>query len=217
MSHFVHACFITLSVALCALLVGLVLGTALGWLLAQGRLLARFIAQGVTIIFRGLPELLMLFIVYYGGNALLSTLFPGAHLALSPFIAGSIALSFSFSGYAAQLIQAAVRAIPATQAESGAALGLSTTQTFFRILLPQMAQHALPGLGNLWQILLKDTALVSTLGLAELMQWAQLEANRIHTPFTYYLWAALMYAVFCLLSEYGLRRQQQRLRARQYL
>lgn len=213
MTLFLQACLTTLAVALVALALGLVFGLFLGWSQTRKVYLWRQSTYLLSVVFRGLPELLLIFAFYYGGNALLTTLFLSNPPEISPFLAGALGLSVAFAGYAAQMVSTAIHAIPSSQAESGLALGLTQQQTFFRILLPQMIRRVLPGLGNLWQILLKDTALVSVLGLSELMQWAKLEGQQHREPFTYFFWVALVYAAFSLVSEYTLRKQQRRLYA----
>jgi arginine transport system permease protein len=215
------ACFTTLIVALTALVLGLLLGIGLGLAAHQKASgTGRHIAAGISLFLRGIPELLLLFILHYGGNALLKTLFPHAAPVMSPFWAGALGLGLIFSGYAAQIIAAALNAIPLGQFESGHAIGFSRGQTLAYVILPQIWQHALPGLGNLWQILLKDTALVSVLGLSEMMQWAKFEATITHAPFTYFMLVSVIYFGFSSLSQWILSLQQgaieRRLQARKH-
>ncbi|MEY3182897.1 MAG: hypothetical protein RLZ35_882 [Pseudomonadota bacterium] len=211
MSGLLFACFTTIKVATTALGVGLCLGILLGLAMhQQTHRLWRAIAVAISIFLRGIPELLLLFLLYYGGNALLQYCFPTAS-SLSPFWAGTLGLALIFSGYAAQIIHAALSAIPIGQFESSQAIGFNRHQSFLYIILPQIWQHALPGLGNLWQVLLKDTALVSVLGLSEMMQWAKFEANITHAPFTYFMAVSCVYFALCSLSQLCLAYQERRI------
>src|SRR5690606_29643587 len=122
-----------------------------------------------TTIFRGLPELLTLFLVYYGVQIGLQSavrLFrPDATYEINSFVSGMVALGVVFSSYASEVFLSAFRAIPRGQYEGGYAIGLNGGQTMRLVVLPQLIRIALPGLANLWLILLKDTALVSAIGL----------------------------------------------------
>jgi ABC-type arginine transport system permease subunit len=187
---------------------GLFLGTLLGLAMHQHtHRVSRAFAIGLSIFLRGIPELLLLFLLYYGVNAVLQGFFPHAH-GFSPFWAGALGLALIFSGYAAQIIQAALSAIPLGQFESSRAMGFSRYQRLQHIILPQIWQHALPGLGNLWQILLKDTALVSVLGLSEMMQWAKFESTITHAPFTAFMTVSVIYFILSSLSQWVLSYQQ---------
>jgi His/Glu/Gln/Arg/opine family amino acid ABC transporter permease subunit len=209
MGTLVWACFTTLKVAIIALGMGLCLGILLGLAMHQrNHPVWRALAIGTSIFLRGIPELLLLFLLYYGGNALLKNLHPHAQ-GLSPFWAGALGLALIFAGYAAQIISAALKAIPLGQFESSRAMGFNRYQCLIHVIFPQIWQHALPGLGNLWQILLKDTALVSVLGLSEMMQWAKFEANITHAPFTYFMTVSLVYFTLSSLSQLGLSYQQR--------
>ena len=124
-----------------------------------------------TTIFRGLPELLTLFLVYYGVQIGLQkrgpALQPSATIDVNSFVSGMVALGVVFSSYASEVFLSAFRAIPRGQYEGGYSIGLTSGQTMRLVVLPQLIRIALPGLANLWLILLKDTALVSAIGLSD--------------------------------------------------
>ena len=109
-----------------------------------------------------------------------------------------------YYAYATQTLRAALNAVPSGQRLAALALGLSKSHIFFRIVLPQAWRHALPGLGNQWLVLLKDTALVSLIGVNEMMRQAQMASASTYEPFTWYAAAALIYLAISLVSEYGL-------------
>lgn len=195
----------TVQVAVCALLLGVLLGL-LGALAESSRFrLLRYFATTFISILRGLPELLILFFVYFGGTILLSHL-SGHYVNVSSFLAGVIGLAFIFGAYASQTFRGAFLAVPYGQMEAAKALGMGRWQIFKRIQMPQAWRHAIPGLGNLWLVLLKDTALVSLIGLADLMNKSQIASSATHKPFTFFLLAALIYLILTSVSQQLLNR-----------
>lgn len=205
---FLDATLMTLGLALSALGVGLILATvfALGEL-SRFRPLAWLTTSVVTIL-RGLPELLIIFFVYFGFTHALFLL-TDQFVELSPFTAGTIALSLIYSAYASQILRGALLAVAKGQKEAAKALGISRQRTFFRIVLPQAWRHALPGLGNQWLVLLKDTALVALIGINDILRQAQLISVQTYEPFTWYCIAALIYLVITLISQNLLNRMKQ--------
>jgi His/Glu/Gln/Arg/opine family amino acid ABC transporter permease subunit len=205
---------LTLKVAIVALILGMILGligasaeaSKVNWL--------RYLFIGYHSVIRGLPELLILFFIYFGGSEILNKIFRYS-AGVSSFVAGVIGLAMIFGAYASQTFRGAFLAIPKGQTEAAKALGLDRWQRFRLILLPQAWRHALPGLSNLWLVLLKDTALVSLIGLADLMMQAQAAAVSTAKPFTFYFAAAVIYLILTSISEVILRFFS--LRANRYL
>ena len=186
----------TLQLALGALSVGMVLG-----LLGAAAKLSplAWVRLPVTLILnllRGVPEFLILLIVYFGAARLL-----GDDLALGPFAAGMFALGIVFGAYSSETFRGAFLAVPFGQIEAARAFGMTAPQIFFRILLPQAWRFAIPGIGNLWQGLIKDTSLVSVLGLEEILRKANIAAQYTKHPFTFYLAAMAIYLAFITLSN----------------
>lgn len=199
-SQLLAGTWITIQVACCALALGLILGL-LGATGESSRWRAlRYLATAIISIIRGLPELVVIFIIYFGGTLFLTHVMHH-YVNVSAFIAGVVALSLIFGSYSSQVFRGAFLAIPHTQLESARALGLSRLQIFQHILLPQAWRHALPGLGNLWLVLLKDTALVSLIGLPDLMNQSQVAASSTHQPFVFYLTAAFLYLLMTSVSQ----------------
>ena len=216
----------TVGLAICALLVGLTLAMLFAaWESARWRPLAWSGTALMTLI-RGLPEILVVLFIYFGASQLLLTLSDGFVIDLglvklpvqmqidnfdvSPFLCGVIALSFLYSAYASQTLRGALKAVPVGQWESGQALGMKKSAIFFRLIMPQMWRHALPGLGNQWLVLLKDTALVSLISVNDLMLQTRSIATRTQEPFTWYLVAAAIYLLITLLSQAVLKRIELR-------
>ncbi|WP_326511063.1 arginine ABC transporter permease ArtQ [Aeromonas caviae] len=205
LSLLLDAAWMTLGLALASLVGGMVLALAFSAAeLSKQRWLVWPVATLTTLI-RGLPELLVVLFIYFGSTQVLF-LITGEYVEFSPFACGVLALSLLFASYATQTLRAALNAVPAGQRLAAQALSLGKGHTFFRIVLPQAWRHALPGLGNQWLVLLKDTALVSLIGVNEMMRQAQMASASTYQPFTWYAAAALIYLAISLVSEFGLKQ-----------
>lgn len=205
LSLLLDAAWMTLGLALASLVGGMVLALAFSAAeLSKQRALVWPVATLTTLI-RGLPELLVVLFIYFGSTQVLF-LITGEYVEFSPFACGVLALSLLFASYATQTLRAALNAVPPGQRLAAQALGLGKGHTFFRIVLPQAWRHALPGLGNQWLVLLKDTALISLIGVNEMMRQAQMASASTYQPFTWYAAAALIYLAISLVSEFGLKQ-----------
>lgn len=206
---------VTLSLAVATLPVGLLLGLLVAAITIFGRPVPRAIAVTFTTTIRGLPELLTLFIIYHGVglgiNSLLKWYSPqSGYFELSPFLAGVLALGMVFGGYASEVLRGAWQALDHGQLEAAQALGVRRFTIFRLIELPQMLRLALPGLGNLWINLLKDTALVSVIALNDLMRMANVAVGTTKKPFVFFLTVCLIYWAICILFECCLARMEKR-------
>ncbi|MCY9846808.1 MULTISPECIES: arginine ABC transporter permease ArtQ [Pectobacterium] len=216
----------TVGLAVCALVLGLVLAMLFAvWETVRWKAVS-WTGTAVVTLLRGLPEILVVLFIYFGSSQLLMMLADGFTLNLfivhipvkldigmfeiSPFLCGVIALALLYAAYASQTLRGALKAVPQGQWESGQALGLSKAAIFFRLIMPQMWRHALPGLGNQWLVLLKDTALVSLISVNDLMLQTKSIATRTQEPFTWYVVAAAIYLIITLLSQYVLKRIELR-------
>ncbi|NIG87927.1 arginine ABC transporter permease ArtQ [Serratia symbiotica] len=217
-----NAAAMTLGLAIFALILGLILAMLFAvWESSRWKLVSGFGTVWMTLV-RGLPEILVVLLIYFGSSQLLLILSDGFslnlglcqltikltidNLEISPFLCGVIALALLYSAYASQTLRGALKAVPQGQWESGQALGISKIVVFFRLIMPQMWRHALPGLGNQWLVLLKDTALVSLISVNDLMLQTKSIAVRTQEPFTWYMIAAAMYLLVTLLSQYIIKR-----------
>lgn len=195
---------VTIQLALCSLVVGLILGL-LG---ASAKLSSirplQWIANFYTTVIRGVPELLTVLIIYFGATTVLmsiASLFGyDEYIEIGPFAAGVTALGLTFGAYATEVFRGALQAIPKGQHEAAIALGMPARRKFFRIILPQVWRVALPGIGNLFLVLLKDTALVSVVGLEDIMRKANVAVGNTKEPFLFYLVAAFMYLGLTIVS-----------------
>ncbi len=206
---------VTLSLAVATLPVGLLLGLLVAAITIFGRPVPRAMAVTFTTTIRGLPELLTLFIIYHGVglgiNSLLKWYSPqSGYFELSPFLAGVLALGMVFGGYASEVLRGAWQALDHGQLEAAQSLGVRRFTIFRLIELPQMLRLALPGLGNLWINLLKDTALVSVIALNDLMRMANVAVGTTKKPFVFFLTVCLIYWAICILFECCLARMEKR-------
>lgn len=203
------ATLITLGLALCSLIVGLILSVLFVVLETSKWTLIRKPTSIVVTLLRGLPEILVVLLIYFGSTEVVEFI-TGEFIQFSAFSCGVFALSIIFAAYASQSLRGAIQAIPLGQWESGAALGLSRGYTFIHIVMPQVWRHALPGLSNQWLVLLKDTALVSLIGVEDLMRQAELINTVTHQPFTWYGISALLYLMITLVSQFIIRKLELR-------
>ena len=192
-------------------------GLALGLIVALGQIssepMVRRAAKIYTTIFRGLPELLTIFIVYFGGQMILQKiagLFTDAYVEVNAFFAGMLALGLVFSSYASEVFLSAFRGIPEGQWEGADALGLSRFQAFRLVILPQLIRLSIGGLGNLWLILTKDTSLVSVIALNELLRQTTVAVGFTKQPILFYSVACAIYLVLSLVSSRGLMAIEKR-------
>lgn len=204
---------VTLGLALCALPVGMVVGTGVAALSVSHRPANRWFATTYTTVLRGLPELLTLFIIYHGVGLLINNTLKwldpsNGFFELNPFGAGVIALGLVFSSYAAEVLRGAWKAIDKGQREAGYSLSMSRWMIFWHIERPQLLRLALPGLGNLWINLLKDTALVSVIALNDLMRAANIAVGATKKPFLFYLTICLVYWAVCACFERLISRME---------
>lgn len=200
---------VTISLALATLPVGL----TIGFFIALGKQskdpLIRLAAEIYTTVFRGLPELLTLFLVYYGAQFGLSAvvkLVTGQSFEINPFLAGMVALGVVLSSYSSETFLSAFRGIPFGQYEGAYSVGLTRGQTLRMVIVPQLIRLALPGLSNLWLNLMKDTALVSVITLNDLLRETVIAVGATKQPFFFYGVACLIFLSLSMISSIGIWR-----------
>lgn len=195
---------VTIELALASLAVGLVLGLLGASAKLSSVKVFQWIANGYTTIIRGIPELLTVLIIYFGATTVLmavaSVFGYEEYIEIGPFAAGVTALGLTFGAYATEVFRGALQSIPKGQNEAAVALGMGRVRTFYRIILPQVWRMALPGLGNLFLVLLKDTALVSVVGLDDIMRKANIAVSSTKEPFLFYSAAAVLYLGLTIVS-----------------
>ncbi|BBM66881.1 arginine transporter permease subunit ArtQ [Vibrio alfacsensis] len=196
----VQASWMTVQLAFTSLLVGLILAVVFASGEMSRRVIVKWPMTAFVTIVRGLPEILVVLFIYFGSTQVLF-LITGDFIEVSPFLSGVVALSLIFASYASQTLRGALKAVGRGQREAASALGISQSHAFIRIVLPQAVRHALPGLTNQWLVLLKDTALVSLIGVTDLLKQAQLTSAATHEAFTWYATAAAIYLMITIVTQ----------------
>lgn len=200
---------LTVGVSLAALGVAILLGLAGATAKLSGRPLLVGLATVYTTLVRGIPELVLMLLVFYGGtiglNHLISLLGFKVTVDINPFLAGVLTIGFIYGAYMTETFRGAILSIPRGQMEAAWAFGMGRFQTFVRITLPQMVRYALPGFTNNWLVLIKATALVSLIGLKEMTYLAKQASSATREPFTFFLFAAALFLVYTSVSLWALR------------
>ena len=205
---------LTLEVSLSALMIAMVLGIIGALSKLSHSSILRTVAQIYTTVIRGVPDLVLMLLVYFGGQVLINQIGPligyDEYIDINPFIAGVSTIGFIFGAYMTETFRGAILAVNRGQLEAGYAYGMSGGLVFRRILLPQMVRHALPGFGNNWLVLIKTTALVSIIGLDDMVRKAAMAAGATRMPFTFYVVVALNYLIITTVSIFILKYLENR-------
>jgi len=204
---------LTLAVALGSLLLALVLGLV-GAVAKLSRVTFwRRAATVYTTVIRGVPDLVLMMLIFYGGQIALNAALAAIgrdSIDIDPFAAGTATLGFIFGAYFTETFRGAMLAVPAGQIEAGRAFGMSPWLVFRRVTAPQMLRFAIPSFTNNWLVLVKSTALVSLIGLNDMLQKAQQAAGATRQPFTFYLAVGALYLAVTTASVLALRALEQR-------
>jgi arginine/ornithine transport system permease protein len=202
----------TLLVGVCSMTLALLMGLVGAWGKLSRSKLGHGLADTYTTVIRGVPELLLILIVYYGTPTLIQGIAAryGEDIIIdvNPFLAGFVTIGFIYGAFATEVFRGAFLAIDKGQIEAARAFGMSRTLAFRRILLPQVWRFALPGLGNVWMVLIKATALISVIQLPELLRNADIAARAVRLPFTFYFAASLIYLGITIVSMLALQRAE---------
>ncbi|PAT31193.1 ABC transporter [Vandammella animalimorsus] len=201
---------LTVALSLASLLVAIVLGLlGAGAKLSRNRL-AMALGQIYTTVVRGVPELLLLLLVFYGGTTLLNMLLERLGytqgISINPFMAGVLTIGFIYGAYMTENFRGAIKAIPIGQREAALAFGMQRWQVFRRITLPQMIRYVVPSFTNSWMALIKATALVSLINLQDMTYLATQAGRATREPFLFILLVAGIYLLFTSLSLWVLRK-----------
>lgn len=196
---------VTLLVGLASMALAILFGLVGAWAKLSASRALRLAADTYTTVIRGVPELVLLLLIYYGTPTLVQPIvrswgFEDFRLDLDPFTSGILTIGFIYGAFATEVLRGAYLAVPKGQIEAAVACGMGRTLIFRRILFPQMMRYALPGLGNVWMVLIKATALMSVIGTEELMRKAEIAAGATRMPFTFFLAAAAMFLVITIVS-----------------
>lgn len=204
---------VTLGVAALSLAVACVFGLA-GAVAKQSRSrAARWAAAAYSTLIRGLPELVLMLGIFYGGQIALNALAESrgwGYVDVPPFAAGVLTIGFIYGAYLTETFRGAMLAVPPGQMDAARAFGMSRGQALRRILLPQMVRHAIPGFANNWLVMVKATALVSIIGLDDMLHRANMASAATREPFTFFMLIALIYLAITTVSILALGRLERR-------
>ncbi|WP_085633518.1 MULTISPECIES: ABC transporter permease [unclassified Pseudomonas] len=201
--------WMTVKLSFLCLLVSVLLGLIGASAKLSRTALLRMPAQAYTTLIRGVPDLVLMLLIFYSLQTWLTNLTEAMgweYIEIDPFSAGVITLGFIYGAYFTETFRGAILAVPRGQMEAATAYGLTRMQRFRLVVFPQMMRFALPGIGNNWMVILKATALVSIIGLADLVKVAQDAGKSSYQLFFFLLLAALIYLLVTTVSNYVLRR-----------
>ena len=205
---------ISVAVALTSLAIAVVLGLVTAAARLSNNRAAVHISSFYATVMRGIPELVFMLLVFYGGttglNQLLRWMGSTTSVDINPFVAGVLTLGLIYGAYMSETFRGAILAIPAGQSEAAKAFGMSRRHVFIRIIMPQMVRYALPGFSNNWLVLIKATALVSLIGLQDMTYLAKQASAATRQPFVFLLFTGLLFLIFTSLSLWGLRKLNDR-------
>jgi arginine/ornithine transport system permease protein len=196
--------WVTIQVALLSLLIAVALGLATALAKLSSSRALRGAAMVYTTLIRGVPDLVLMLLFFFGLQVAVNKIAPklgyDGYIDIDPFTSGVATIGFIFGAYMGETFRGAILAVPEGQLESARAFGMSPWQVNRRILFPQMVRYALPGFGNNWMVLLKVTALVSVIGLDDLVRKASLAAGATRESFVFYIAVAAIYLVLTTVS-----------------
>ncbi|WP_369601601.1 ABC transporter permease subunit [Hahella sp. SMD15-11] len=236
MPSIMSGAWLTIEVAFLSLALAFLLGLVGAWAKLSKNILARTLGTAYTTIIRGVPDLVLMMLIFFGGqfamNAITDWLYTATEkgylfevfgmriletpepidmfINVDPFMAGVFSIGFIYGAYMAETFRGAFMSVERGQIEAGKAYGMRPFQIFSRIMFPQMMRHALPGLGNNWMVILKTTALVSIIGLSDMVLIASQAAKAEHAPFIFFIPVAGIFLALTAGSEWLINRLQNR-------
>ena len=199
-----YATLMTIAVAITAMFIGFFFALIFTPLKLSKNKFLNLIANSYTTVIRGVPELLVIYLFFFGGSAAImfvASIFGyGEYIEINAFMTGAFSIGIISGAYSTEVFRGAIQSIDKGQFEAANVLGLSKFGKFFKIILPQTLRLALPNLSNVWQITLKDTSLISVTGLVEIMRQSYVAAGSTRDPLFFYSCAAVLYLLLTFLS-----------------
>ena len=199
------AALMTCAISVCGFLCGSVIGCLGCWAKLSRSYALRWLADVYTTVLRGVPDLLVIYLFYFGSSMVLTQLAQSlglkGFLGLPGFFVGVVAISVISGAYQLEVFRGAVNSVAIGSIEAGRSIGLGKFQLFSLIIAPQALRLALPGLGNVWLLVLKDSALISVVGLVELMRQSQIGAGATHQPFLFYCTAMIISIAIIIIAN----------------
>ncbi|MBD1140467.1 ABC transporter permease subunit [Pelagibacterales bacterium SAG-MED38] len=199
-----YATLMTIAVSITAMLIGFLFALIFTPLKLSKNKFLNFIANSYTTIIRGVPELLVIYLFFFGGTGavmFVASIFGyNEYIEINAFITGAFAIGIISGAYSTEVFRGAIQSIDKGQFEAANVLGLNKFGKFFKIILPQTLRLAIPNLSNVWQITLKDTSLISVTGLVEIMRQSYVAAGSTRDPLFFYSFAAVLYLLLTFVS-----------------
>tara|TARA_X000000368_G_scaffold328960_1_gene266004 strand:- start:402 stop:1094 length:693 start_codon:yes stop_codon:yes gene_type:complete len=208
------AFLMTIAVSITAMIIGILFSIIFTPLKFSNSKILNFISNFYTTVIRGVPELLVIYLFFFGGSGavmFVASIFGyNEYIEINAFITGSFAIGVISGAYSTEVFRGALQSIDKGQFEACKVLGLKKYIYFFKVIMPQMLRLALPNLSNVWQITLKDTSLISVTGLVEIMRQSYIAAGSTRDPLFFYSFAALLYLILTFLSMKILNKLEQK-------
>ena len=199
-----RATLMTIAVSITAMLIGFSFAGIFTPLKLSKLKSLNLIANIYTTVIRGVPELLVIYLFFFGGSGaimFIASIFGyNEYIEINAFVTGSFAIGIISGAYSTEVFRGAIQSIDKGQFEASKVLGLNKFMQFYKIILPQMLRLAIPNLSNVWQITLKDTSLISVTGLVEIMRQSYIAAGSTRDPLFFYSFAAVLYLLLTFLS-----------------
>ena len=199
-----YATLMTIAVAITAMLIGFLFALIFTPLKLSKNKFLNLIANSYTTVIRGDPELLVIYLLFFGGTGAVmyvASIFGyNEYIEINAFITGAFSIGIISGAYSTEVFRGAIQSIDKGQFEAAEVLGFSKFKKFYKIILPQMLRLAIPNLSNVWQITLKDTSLISVTGLVEIMRQSYIAAGSTRDPLFFYSFAAVLYLLLTFLS-----------------
>lgn len=199
---------VTVEVALFSLILSLFLGILAASARLYGGPISRAIAATYTTVIRGIPDLVLMMLIFFGGQILVNNIGDSlgwGYIDIDPMIAGIITIGFIFGAYMGETFRGAIMAVNKGQIEAGHAYGMTGFQVFIHITFPAMIRHAIPGFFNNWLVLVKTTALVSVIGLEDMVFSAKVAGDTLRQPFTFYMLVGFLFLLITAVSDLAMR------------
>ena len=198
------AFLMTIAVSITAMLIGILFSIIFTPLKLSNNKIFNFIANFYTTVIRGVPELLVIYLFFFGGTGavmFVASIFGyNEYIEINAFITGSFAIGIISGAYSTEVFRGAIQSIDKGQFEASKVLGIKKHIQFYKVVLPQMLRLAIPNLSNVWQITLKDTSLISVTGLVEIMRQSYIAAGSTRDPLFFYSFAAVLYLLLTYVS-----------------
>ena len=199
-----RATLMTIAVSITAMIIGFSFAAIFTPLKLSKYKPLNLIANVYTTVIRGVPELLVIYLFFFGGSGAImfvASMFGyNEYIEINAFVTGSFAIGIISGAYSTEVFRGAIQSIDKGQFEAAKVLGFSRFKQFYKIILPQMLRLAIPNLSNVWQITLKDTSLISVTGLVEIMRQSYIAAGSTRDPLFFYSFAAVLYLLLTFLS-----------------